>query len=84
MGPDLRQQDICDVCDLLFRPGIDERVFFGQGARERVAGATGLSRAAWAAGLSSSVNKMGASPACMCQPIGGVGKTAVIRYTRLR
>jgi hypothetical protein len=34
---------------------------------ERAAGATGLGRAAWAAGLSSSVNKTGASRACMCQ-----------------
>src|SRR5262245_34566933 len=34
---------------------------------ERVAGATGLVRAAWAAGLSSSANSIGASRACMCQ-----------------
>jgi len=34
---------------------------------ERAAGATGLVRVAWAAGLSSSVNKMGASRACRCQ-----------------
>jgi hypothetical protein len=34
---------------------------------ERAAGATGLGRAAWAAGLSSSVNSRAASRACMCQ-----------------
>src|SRR5215469_7626089 len=34
---------------------------------ERVAGATGLSRVAWAVALSSSVNSMGARRACMCQ-----------------
>ncbi len=26
-GPDLRQQDICEVCAVLFRPGLDVRVF---------------------------------------------------------
>jgi hypothetical protein len=39
----------------------------GLGAGERAAGATGLGRAAEAAGLSSSVNSSGASRACMCQ-----------------
>jgi hypothetical protein len=34
---------------------------------ERAAGATGLGLAAWAAGLSSSANRAGASRACMCQ-----------------
>ena len=34
---------------------------------ERAAGATGLVRAAWAVGLSSSVNSSGASRSCRCQ-----------------
>ena len=49
------------------RPGVCLVAALARARGERAAGATGLVRAAWAAGLSSSVNSRGASRACMCQ-----------------